>query len=199
MHVFLKHHWFCLFFVAPLHVSGAIFLHASYIRICFLNYLRAFPGHIMNTIAWMLPPYVESTCTQHTNSNINKLYPVFFFFCFLHIIIKNLSVCSFPQVTLTLCCYFVSSPLHPSLLHLRTSGRSPLLGLHGQSAHHCTHVATVETKRGQTNPESHSDCVSWSCQSLAVQPLQLRIFPPLLLPLATLRSVSEGATPSSSR
>lgn len=43
------------------------------------------------------------------------------------------------------CCLslLLIAPLHYCR---RTSGRSPLLGLHGQSAHHCAHVVTVETR-----------------------------------------------------
>lgn len=43
------------------------------------------------------------------------------------------------------CCLslLLIAPLHYCR---RTSRWSPLLGLHGQSAHHCTHVVTVETR-----------------------------------------------------
>lgn len=59
------------------------------------------------------------------------------------------------------CLFYLSVALLSSLdlfLHQcrRTSGWSPLLGLHGQSAHHCSHVVTVETSAAKQPGEWQS-------------------------------------------
>lgn len=153
----------------------------------------------MNTVAWMLPSYVESTCTQHTNSNTNKLYPVFFCL-FFYTLLSNIFLFVLFLRLLSLFVALLSPPLSipPSCTYVPLDGllclvcmvkvptTAPMLSLWKPSAAKQIQRATQIVFSGPVSPWRSSLC---SCGS----------FPPLLLPLAALRSVSEGATPSSSR